>query len=121
MDDSFRPNYVDDFSILQEDLSNSQSEEHTYDLSPSLQKDEGIEEIKSELGSLSHITGEFNRPNSVSISNDGNILVADRGNHRVQVFSPFGQFLFMFGSCGKDVGQMNQPMGEFYLCVYLIV
>ena len=50
--------------------------------------------------------GELNRPRSIAIHyKTGNIYVADRGNHRVQVFSCNGDYLFMFSR------RMNVPMG----------
>ncbi|GIT43307.1 MAG: hypothetical protein Ct9H300mP11_12430 [Chloroflexota bacterium] len=32
--------------------------------------------------------GEFSWPQSLSLDNEGNVYVSDRGNHRVQVFDP---------------------------------
>ena len=41
--------------------------------------------------------GELNRPRSLAIHyKTGNIYIADRDNHRVQVFSSNGDYLFMF-------------------------
>jgi DNA-binding beta-propeller fold protein YncE len=37
--------------------------------------------------------GEFNTPHSVAADARGNIYVADRGNRRIQVFSPDGTFI----------------------------
>ena len=43
--------------------------------------------------------GQFNRPNSVCVDEDGDIYVADWLNDRVQVFSPEGRFVTqMFGN-----------------------
>ena len=39
----------------------------------------------------------------------GNIYVADNGNHRIQKFSPAGNFLFAFGSFGAGNGQFHNP------------
>lgn len=41
----------------------------------------------------------------------GRILVADRGNHRLQAFDSLGNFLSAFGSQGSGIGQFNLPMG----------
>jgi DNA-binding beta-propeller fold protein YncE len=42
--------------------------------------------------------GQFNTPHSISIATDpnGNVYVADRGNHRIQVFDGDGKFLKQF-------------------------
>ena len=37
--------------------------------------------------------GEFNTPHSLATDNDGNIYVADRGNRRIQIFNPDGDYL----------------------------
>ena len=53
--------------------------------------------------------GELNRPRGIAIHyKTGNIYVADTSNHRVQVFSCNGDFLFMFSE------KMNGPIG---ICV----
>ena len=50
--------------------------------------------------------GELNRPRSIAIHyKTGNIYIANLGNHRVQVFSCNGNYLFMFS------GKMNGPVG----------
>jgi hypothetical protein len=48
---------------------------------------------------------------SVAFDNEGNIIVTDNGNHRVQVFSGTGQFIRKFGSKGNGDGQFNGPCG----------
>ena len=50
--------------------------------------------------------GELNNPRSLAIHyKTGNIYIADRDNHRVQVFSCNGDYLFMFSE------KMNRPFG----------
>ena len=50
--------------------------------------------------------GELNYPSSLAIHyKTGNIYIADLGNHRVQVFSCNGEYLFMFNE------KMNKPVG----------
>jgi hypothetical protein len=44
-------------------------------------------------GSMGSQTGEFNTPHSIAADNAGNIYVADRGNRRIQVFKPSGDFV----------------------------
>ena len=40
---------------------------------------------------------------------DGNIVVADRGNHRLQVLTPEGAFVSFVGSKGSQPLQFNNP------------
>ena len=50
--------------------------------------------------------GELNSPRSLAIHyKTGNIYITDQGNHRVQVFSCNGDYLFMFSE------KMNLPVG----------
>ena len=50
--------------------------------------------------------GELNTPRSLAIHyKTGNIYIADRGNHRVQVFNCRGDYIFMFSE------KMNAPVG----------
>jgi uncharacterized protein (TIGR03663 family) len=53
--------------------------------------------------------GELTDPAGIALDGDGNIVVADSGNGRVQVFSPEGRLLAIAGSAGNDAGQFNQP------------
>ena len=44
-------------------------------------------------GSAGGAPGQFNTPHSLATDNDGNIYVADRGNRRIQVFKPSGDYV----------------------------
>jgi len=55
--------------------------------------------------------GEFTYPRGLAVTLDGNILVADTGNHRVQVFNNFGVFIKKFGTRGGGKGQFDEPTG----------
>jgi tripartite motif-containing protein 71 len=50
----------------------------------------------------------------VDIDAEGNILVADSRNYRVQIFSSQGVFKAKFGSQGSGPLQMDRPSG---ICV----
>ena len=45
------------------------------------------------FGSPGSGPGQFRVPHSIRVSGDGRVYVADRENHRVQVFTPEGEFL----------------------------
>lgn len=53
--------------------------------------------------------GYFSNPRGIGVDSVGNLYVADTGNHRVQKFSPSGQFLFSWGSQGNGEGQFVLP------------
>ena len=55
--------------------------------------------------------GELLRPTGVAVTHSGAVIVADRDNHRIQVFSSDGRFLTKFGSKGDGSGQLNDPHG----------
>lgn len=54
--------------------------------------------------------GQFDRPAGISFNmNYGHIIVADKDNHRVQVFDLGGRYLFKFGEKGNRIGQFCYP------------
>ncbi|MCB0005308.1 MAG: TIGR03663 family protein [Anaerolineales bacterium] len=53
--------------------------------------------------------GQFNAPRNLAIAPNGDIYVADSGNHRIQVFDPNGVYRFSFGEPGSAEGQLNEP------------
>ena len=55
--------------------------------------------------------GELNTPKGITFHKNGNIFVADRDNHRVQIFSGEGEFLRKFGGEGSLDAQLLYPRG----------
>ncbi|KAI6180074.1 Protein LTV1-like protein [Aphelenchoides besseyi] len=55
--------------------------------------------------------GKLSRPWGIACDKRGRILVADRSNNRIQIFTPEGQFISKFGTFGTGPGQMNRPAG----------
>jgi tripartite motif-containing protein 71 len=55
--------------------------------------------------------GQFNGPGGVASGPDGTIYVADMKNHRIQYFSPAGDFLGSWGNLGCGDGQFYAPQG----------
>lgn len=63
----------------------------------------------------------FNNPKGVALTADGNLVIADGGNHRIEVVGPDGTLVRSFGSfcnladgsgCrGTGEGQFNEPWG----------
>ena len=61
------------------------------------------------FGSKGNENGQFNYPYGIATNSEGEILVCDQDNHRIQIFSKDGQHLRQFGSKGNEDGQFNQP------------
>ena len=53
--------------------------------------------------------GMFQHPLGVAVTDKDEIVVADCGNHRVQVFDSNGTFLRSFGHKGGNAGEFNRP------------
>ena len=55
--------------------------------------------------------GMFQHPLGVAVTDKDEIVVADCGNHRVQVFDSNGTFLRSFGHKGENAGEFKNPTG----------
>ena len=66
--------------------------------------------------------GEFDSPTGIAVDRNGNFLVADTNNGRIEKFSPTGTFLDIIGTKGSGQGQLGAPNGiaidqrRQYLC-----
>ena len=63
----------------------------------------------SSIGTQGNKPGQFNFPNGIRLSRDGEIYVCDCNNHRVQVFDQDLKFLRVIGSQGTDDGCLRDP------------
>lgn len=61
------------------------------------------------LGEYGVCPGEFNEPKSISVDADNNVLIADSGNHRIQVFDTHNQVCATFGRLGSRQGCLDRP------------
>jgi len=53
--------------------------------------------------------GEFNRAEGLGLDAADRLYVADSCNHRIQVFSPEGQWLRTYGHAGTGPGELSYP------------
>jgi len=53
--------------------------------------------------------GEFHSPCGIREDINGNLLIIDEFNHRIQKFSPSGEFILAFGRKGKKKGEFFYP------------
>jgi DNA-binding beta-propeller fold protein YncE len=54
--------------------------------------------------------GEFDRPGALALDGQGNLLVIDAGNHRVQIFDADLRFARAFGDAGDGDGEFRLPL-----------
>ena len=59
--------------------------------------------------------GEFNLPHGVRVDNEGRVLVADRENNRIQVFSPDGEYLFSHEDVRRPCGLLVDASGAIFV------
>ena len=59
--------------------------------------------------------GEFNKGIGITQGPNGNLYVADRDNHRVQVLDKNGTFIKKFGEGGSAPGQLSSPQDLIFL------
>lgn len=55
--------------------------------------------------------GELFYPTNMTMNSDGNLIVSDTGNYRLQMFSPQGKFIRQYGEAGSGLGQFARPKG----------
>ena len=65
------------------------------------------DELVYQWGQQGNDNGEFNTPLGMAIDEAGFLYVVDSGNNRVQVFTPYGEFITTIGEYGS--GKLNQP------------
>jgi uncharacterized protein (TIGR03663 family) len=63
------------------------------------------------FGSQGSGPGQFERPNGIAIGPDGYVYVADTGNHRIQKFTPDGQFVATWGQNSAVETEAGLPQG----------
>ena len=54
---------------------------------------------------------ELSPPSGLCFTHDGNILLSDDFNHRIQIYDPQFNLITSFGEKGKEQGQLQYPKG----------
>mmetsp|Transcript_30014 Transcript_30014/g.96248 ORF Transcript_30014/g.96248 Transcript_30014/m.96248 type:complete len:278 (-) Transcript_30014:1192-2025(-) len=67
--------------------------------------------MMTSIGGWGKDEGNFKSPCGLAFSPTGQVLVADRGNHRVQILSDNGRVLKAFASRGSGDGELESPSG----------
>lgn len=64
-----------------------------------------------QFGKVGMNPGEFNMPNGLCVSDQGEVIVVENLGNRVQIFDAEGRFLLKFGGQGLRPGQFRLPNG----------
>jgi DNA-binding beta-propeller fold protein YncE len=90
-----------------------------------IQKFSPDREFVLEWGGHGERPGEFARPQSMVITGDDRLVIADACNHRIQIFDPEGKLLSSWGEQGATPGKFSYPYGlaldpqeNLYVCEY---
>ncbi len=67
--------------------------------------------LVDEWGSSGSADGQFLEPFGIAIDGDDNVFISDPMNHRIQKFTPQGEFITTWGTYGRDEGQFIAPQG----------
>jgi len=72
-------------------------------------------EYKFSWGNPGTDPGEFNIPHNIAIDKDSYIYVADRENHRIQIFNSSGEFQSQWNNLHRPCALYISPDQEFYV------
>jgi hypothetical protein len=72
-------------------------------------------EAKGCWGTRGQGPGEFATPHGIWVLSDGRVLVGDRENNRIQIFSPEGRFLTAWGDLYRPMDIWSDNEGHIYV------
>lgn len=78
---------------------------------PKVRKLTSAGEVILEFGAAGSGNGQFASASDIAADSEGNVLVADTGNQRIQEFNSAGEFVRKYGSEGTGNGQFKSPRG----------
>jgi hypothetical protein len=71
--------------------------------------------LKKSWGTPGKGPGQFHLPHSIAINDENNLLVADRSNRRIQIFTPDGDYLGEWTGMGGPNDISRGKDGNFYI------
>src|SRR5437588_5432189 len=71
--------------------------------------------LKTSWGEPGRGPGQFHLPHSIAYDDDGNLLVADRSNKRIQIFTPEGRYLREWTGMGGPNDISRGKDGNWYI------
>jgi len=71
--------------------------------------------LKTSWGAPGKGPGQFHLPHSIAINADANLLVADRANKRIQIFTPDGDYLGEWTGMGGRTTSAAARTANFYI------
>jgi DNA-binding beta-propeller fold protein YncE len=66
-------------------------------------------EYRADFGAYGMGDGQFIWPTAIVVDRDGQVYISSESEHRIQKFSPTGQFLGKWGTLGERDGELNGP------------
>ena len=72
-------------------------------------------EYIKEWGRIGNAPGEFRTPHALAFDSQGRLFVADRGNHRIQIFDQEGEFLAQWTQFGRPSGIFFDDHGRIFV------
>ncbi len=61
------------------------------------------------IGSVGLEPGQLRYPYDLVVLPDGDLVVCEFGNNRIQLFDPAGKSLAVYGQAGRQLGQLAYP------------
>ena len=68
----------------------------------------------AQTSNVNQSPGGFYYPNGIAFDQNGNVFVSDMSNHRIQVFSPTGEFEYLIPSQGSPLGVVMDQEQRLY-------
>ena len=63
------------------------------------------------LGHIGTEPGCLRYPYDLTLSEKGYLVICEYGNNRIQILSPLGESLGLFGRAGRNAGELAYPWG----------